>query len=315
MAKKIDLTPTGSSVGEQKPREIIDPSTPSVTIIDSSPEIKVAGLTEDEERDPNNIIVTVSDPAPVVVLFGAGASGKTMTLIRLTRYLKSLKLKVEPDTTFRPSQSKHYQEMCENFATAVNDSYAADRTRLLSFMLVKVMDEIGRPICQILEAPGEHYFNTDIPNATFPTYINNITQLANPKIWVFIVEKGWKDQKDRSNYANKICEMLSIIDPKDRVIFTCHKADLHRALIRNGIPNRKQFFLDIRNQYPNIFANYVNRNPITKLWRTYNFDFVVFSAGTFNPTADGRQVYNQGKDIYPKKLWVAVKKAAKGRWW
>ncbi|MDR2684519.1 MAG: hypothetical protein LBB53_03955 [Prevotellaceae bacterium] len=291
------------------------PTIETVNIPTPTPSGVNLGLSEVEERDPNNIVVSVSDPAPVVVLFGAGASGKTMTLVRLTRYLKSLKLKVEPDRIFRPSASKHYQQMCDDFHSVINDSYAPDRTRLLNFMLVKVMDENGNPICQVLEAPGEHYFNASTPIAAFPTYINAITQLPNRKIWMFIVEKDWKDPADRRNYANKICQMQAIIDPRDRVIFACHKADLHSALMRSGIPNEKRFFLDIQNQYPNIFNNYLNSNPITKLWRTYNFDFCVFSAGTFNPTADGRQVFTQGKDAYPAKLWNAIRKAIRGSWW
>ena len=84
------------------------------------------------------------------------------------------------------------------------------------------------------------------------------------------------------------------------------------AAINNGIPNEKRFFQEIKNQYPGIFSRYKNKNPITSLFNSYNFEFVVFSAGTFNPTTDKRQVYTQGKDFYPERLWKAISKGISG---
>ena len=48
------------------------------------PQAGIKGLSKREADDPNEIIVEVSSKAPVVILFGAKTSGKTMTLIRLT---------------------------------------------------------------------------------------------------------------------------------------------------------------------------------------------------------------------------------------
>lgn len=64
------------------------------------------GLTDEEIQDVNAIQVTISDPRPIVILFGAKTSGKTMTLVRLTRYLRSQGYRVDPDKTFRPSNEK-----------------------------------------------------------------------------------------------------------------------------------------------------------------------------------------------------------------
>ena len=311
--KNIDL-----SAGSAEKKIDIDPVAPPVNTsagaagTSTNANVDGKGYSNEELRDPNNIVVTVSDPSPVVVLFGAGSSGKTMTLVRLTRYLRSKGYTLEPDRAFRPSRDEHYKQMCDQFHSLVNDSYAPDRTRVLNFMLVKVMDSYGNPRCQILEAPGEHFFNSEDPNTPFPTYINNITQLPNRKIWIFIVERNWKDQKDRANYAKKIEDLQSIISTRDHIIFACHKADLFSAAINNGIPNEKRFFQEIKNQYPGIFSRYKNKNPITSLFNSYNFEFVVFSAGTFNPTTDKRQVYTQGKDFYPERLWKAISKGISG---
>lgn len=306
MAKKFDLT--SDNLEDEKVYENSEKiSTPTIQ------QPSDGGLTPDE-LDPNRIKVVISDPSPVIILFGAGESGKTMTLIRLTRYLKSQGYKIEPDRTFRPSNSNHYKQMCDTFDETVNSDYAQDRTKTVSFMLIKVMNKYGEPICQILEAPGEHYFNAAAPNSPFPRYINTICTIDNPKTWLFIVEADWLDQEQRLNYANKIIKMQSLIESKDRVIFTCHKADLHPTLFDAGRPNKEQFFKNIRNQYQGIFSKYLNKNPITKFFRKYNFDFVVFSAGLFNETENKGQSYVQSNDRYPAELWKSIMKTVKGGW-
>ncbi len=269
-----------------------------------------------ETTPAEEISVNISDPSPIIILFGAGASGKTMTLVRLTRWLLKQGYRVEPDRAFRPSSSQRYQELCDRFEETINSNTNASRTAVLDFMLVRVMNKYGEPICQILEAPGEHYFDPSNPTAPFPYYINAITQLDNFKTWMFIIEYNWKDAKDRMNYAAKIRNMQALLNPDDRVIFTCHKADLHPSLFVNGMPNTEQFFRNVQNQYQGIFTNYENRNPISKLWRKYNFDFVVFSAGRFSKSSvdSGVQIYTQSNDRYPDDLWRAIMKTVKGSW-
>jgi GTPase SAR1 family protein len=310
MAKNFDLTPDDIVVNNQSNS---NPKSPASSSYDSN-------ITVEEALHPNQINVVIADPSPIIILFGAGSSGKTFTLIRLTRWLKQHGYKVEPDRNFRPSNSTHYKQMCDQFDEFVNSDSAVGSTQLLSFMLVKVMNKYGEPICQILEAPGEHYFKKESPNEQFPRYINTICTIDNPKTWMFIVERNWEDQQDRRKYAEKIIRMQSQIESKDRVIFTCHKADLHPALFSAGQPNSVQFFKDLQNQYPGIFSKYMNQNPITKLWRKYNFDFVIFSAGLFNEVKDnagnvfGDASYTQSNDKYPAELWNAILKTVKGRW-
>lgn len=273
-----------------------------------------SGLTLEEESDPNKIKVVISDPSPIIILFGARGSGKTMTLIRLTRWLKKNGFKVEPVRDFRPSNSEHYKKMCNNFDVLVNSDYAVDSTHILSFMLVKVMNKYGEPICQLLEAPGEHYFDERFPKKPFPRYINAIKELDNPKTWMFFVELDWLNASDRSNYADKIIHMQSGIEKKDRVIFTCQKSDQHQALYSAGVPNETQFFKNVFNQYQGIFSKYQNNNLVTKIYRKYNFDFVIFSSGIFNETTDGGQAYTPSNDKYPTNLWNSIMKTVKGGW-
>ena len=68
------------------------------------PSDKIIGLTAEELKDPNKISVTIADKdAPIVVLFGPPACGKTMTLVRLTRFLRENGYTITPIRTFRPN--------------------------------------------------------------------------------------------------------------------------------------------------------------------------------------------------------------------
>lgn len=272
------------------------------------------GLTTEEVRDVNAIKVTISDPCPIVILFGAKTSGKTMTLIRLTRYLRIQGYRVEPDRVFRSSNSRSYRKMCDKFDETVTNDNAAGGTSMIGFMLVTVRDGNGNPICQILEAPGEHYFDEENRSNPFPRYINEILTMQNRRTWVFIVERNWKDSSVRNAYAEKIISMQDIMPSSDKVIFTCHKADLSRGLFKSGQPIVKQFFNDIKNQYPGIFSRYKNSNPITSIWKQYNFDFVVFSSGIFNELQNGGQSFTPSQDFYPEMLWEKIKNAVSGGW-
>ena len=277
-------------------------------------------LIGDEERDPNEIIVEVNSKAPVVILFGAKTSGKTMTLIRLTQYLQQQGYSVEPDPIFRPAHDENYEKMCRDFHRLCNDQYAAEGTDDMSFMLVHVLDRKGKPICQLLEAPGEHYFDETNPLKPFPTYINKFLQLPNKRIWLIIVEKNWKkvkkdgemDPRIRQAYAQRIQNLPPQVR-RDKTIFVCHKVDLQNHLfLSNGKPNKRQLFESIQEQYKGIFTPYKNLNPITRWFMKYKFQFVPFSTGTFNKVASGQQVYTPGEDMYPRELWKAILKTVKG---
>ena len=75
--------------------------TPSVSpTANTSDEPQVLGLTKEETKDPNEISITIADQnTPIVVLFGPPSCGKTMTLVRLTRYLRTIGFNVEPITS------------------------------------------------------------------------------------------------------------------------------------------------------------------------------------------------------------------------
>ena len=266
--------------------------------------------TQEELTDVNNILVTVPDhQTPIVIFFGSQASGKTLALLRMIRFFESHGCSVEPEAVFRPKSDKHYTKMCAGLHDMAYSNYAPHGNDIISFMLVKVLDRVGNPICQILEAPGEHYFDGSA-SLNFPTYIHNIRTLPNRKVWVFFVEQGWgADQNERDLYAQKICSMQNLISPNDKVVFLFNKVDKHPGLFKaDGSPNKEVFFNNIRNQYPGIFTRYQNSGFSRLLFGNYRFKAVCFSSGTFTATADGKQVWIPGtNDRYCRELWNAIK--------
>lgn len=299
-------TPIAEETTQAEPYNV--PTENTITSLGSS----IKGLSREEITDPNAIHVTIDDPTtPIVVLFGPPTCGKTMTLIRLTRYLCQHGYEVRPVETFRPSSDTHYQKMCEHFNEMVYSYEAAEGTSNISFMLVKVTQK-GRPICQILEAPGEGYYLPKADTGVFPPYVNNIINNANRKIWLFVVEPNWLDDADRQGYAAKIKKLQTNITPKDKVVFLFNKIDKTPFVQGVGRINISAAVKSVKDQYKGIFEPFRNENPITRFFSEYRCEFVPFSTGDYSPKVDGGMVYEQGNDIYPRRLWNTILKIRKG---
>lgn len=275
-----------------------------------------SGLSSEELNDANKIAVTISDyNTPLVIFFGPPSCGKTMTLIRLTRYLMSKGYTVEPDTSFRPSFDKNYVEMCENFHAMVSSEDAAKSTNKINFMLVKVLYE-GKTLCQILEGPGEYYFSPEIPQASFPKYVNAIISSNNRKIWAIMLEPDNTNKRmdvaARRNYVNKIHKLKTRISPRDKVMFVFNKIDETPFVINAASIRYSEALKHTNYLYPSIFVPFMNVNPITRLWKPYRFDFIAFQTGDFCEAADGTLSFEQGPDTYPKNLWQLILKRVRG---
>lgn len=286
--------------------------------IGQTPEMSNTGMTPEEMRDPAKIHVTVTDSnTPIVVLFGPPSCGKTMTLIRLVRYLRSQGYTIKPDPAFRPAYDTVYQDMCEHFDEMINSNDAAAGTDRISFMLVKVYNQQGRAICQILESPGESYFSPDNPNAAFPGYVNHIINNSNRTIWMIMVEPthtnpSMGDQATRANYATKVAKLRQQMVARDKVVFVFNKIDMTPYVISQGVVNNKEAMKHVNQIYENIFSPFANVNPLTKWITPYNFDFVAFQTGSYEQAADGSRQFTLGSDAYPRRLWEILRKRING---
>lgn len=264
-------------------------------------------------QDVNSIQITISDKqTPLILLVGPPACGKTMTLIRLARYLKEKGYQLEPVRTLRPSTDKAYLDLCNNFNAMLSTPLAANATSLISFMLVRVLRQ-GKVLCQILEAPGEHYFNPNDPHSPFPTYLNQIFANRMRKIWAFIVEKDWRDEQNRIDYVQRIRDLQLQVDPRDRAIFLFNKIDLTNFVLGRGRVNRSAAKKDIEDNYPGIFEPFRNTHPISSFWRPWRCEFLPFQTGTYTADSRNGQLYFQsGPDEYPAALWQHLLHFIKG---
>lgn len=265
------------------------------------------------ETDPNKIKVSIpDDKTPIIVLFGPPSCGKTMTLVRLSRYLYQNGYKVEVDLDFKSKTDSHYQELVKTFDSMINSEKAAFSTDLISFLLVKVSDKLGCPVCQILEAPGEHYFNPNEPKTDFPKYINTIISSKNRILYSIFVEPSWNDVNVRKGYVEKVKKLSTMMRNGDKVLFVYNKIDQTNFVIKPGVISMNNAINNIKNLYPNIFEAFRNLNPITKFFKKYNCEVVPFQTGMFNKAVDGGLMYTQSDDIYPTLLWNKLCSLLKG---
>lgn len=273
---------------------------------------EIYGLSTQEIIDPNQIVVTLANPnIPIVVLYGPPACGKTMTLVRLTRFLRKIGYTVAPVRSFRPAGDTHYSGLCDNFNTIITNNNAAAGTDHISFMLVDLIQN-GKSVCQILEAPGEFYFKPGEPNRAYPAYVNNIIACNNRKVWSLMIEPDWLDQSDRNNYVHRITDLKSKTSIMDRVVFVYNKIDKTHFVRSQGKVNVPEAIDNARYLYPGIFNPFMNQNPITKFWRKYNCNFVPFQTGTYTETVGSGVTFQQGPDSYCENLWKALLKEIYG---
>lgn len=272
---------------------------------------------QDNSETPAAVIdendITIAEKRiPIVMLFGPRSSGKSMTLVRLSRYLRDCGYTIKVDKTFK-SDAK-YKEKCEKFLKDLDTKEALLGNAYTDFLLVKVIKQ-GTTVCQFLEAPGEHYFDPkDVSAKNFPPYMTEIIRkLGNRKIWVFITEAEWDvNSSTKKSYVRRIANCKAqLVRKTDRFVILYNKVDQKDELFDDGHIHLSSAERTMMEEYDGLAKLFVNPNPITSLWRKYNYKFVPFCTGYYF-TEKGRLTYKESEELYPRLLWNALMKCIRG---
>ncbi|MDE7427330.1 MAG: hypothetical protein K2M79_05985 [Muribaculaceae bacterium] len=303
--EEIDLNVEDFNIGEDTNSGI------NIMPEESSTEDSAASAVIDEDD------IKIEDKkTPIIMLFGPPTSGKSMTLVRLARYLRKMGYTIKANTTFKADDT--YKERCDTFHKNINTTEALLGNALNEFLMVKVINH-GTTICQILEAPGEHYFNPKKPEEisarNFRPYLTQIIRnLPNRKIWVYITEAEWNVHASvKDSYVGRIrnCKH-QLLKPSDRVIILYNKVDQKEELFEEGKLHVSSAERAMRDEYEGLAAVFKNPNPITSLWRPFNYRFVPFCTGYYTNQVGGKRKYNESEEIYPRILWEQLMKCIKG---
>ena len=257
----------------------------------------------------DEISVHIADKnTPIVMLMGPAAVGKTMTLVRLVRYLIEQGYSVQPDRNFRPTSDIGYGKLCDSFQELVNSAYAANGTSRFDCMLIKIIDRIGRCVLQIVDVAGEFYYD-ESDSTPLPPFLLQILHSSNPFIWVVMIEPYWRDSFHRIKNVEKIRDFKQhFFRAEDKVILVCNKADKLPFFHEKDKIAFNPFLNLIREEYPGMVEIFENANPITKLFRKYNCSIVPFSTGTYTLSLNGRMTYFPSSPYFPYTLWKELTK-------
>lgn len=254
-------------------------------------------------RDPQDTTgqCVINDTrTPILVLFGPSQCGKSMTMVRLVRYLRKKGFTVEPRRDFRPGNDTVYEQRCNEFNRTIDTYAPLPGTSWEDYMLASVFDSKGNSVLQILEAPGEAYFslNESSPVSNpYPAYFSRIKNCEAPKIWCFFTEPDWKVGKN-GEYVQRIVGTKSFINlRRDKIIILCNKIDTKTQYITYGRINQKGVQTLVDQQYNGLFAAFRNTRLFEKWTRPYLCEFVPFSTGDY---ADGS--FSESSDVYPAYL-------------
>ncbi len=259
--------------------------------------------------NPNDIEVEITDKeSPIIVMFGPPNSGKTMMLVRLVRYLRENGYTVNPVRTFRRSTDVNYKEVCDSFDGMVGSPLAQASTNLINFLLVEVRKD-GNKVCQLLEAPGEGYFDPKNPKEGFRRYVHAVINSENRKLWAVMVEPDWNESEIRAQYVQRVSKLHSTTGKDDAFLFVYNKIDKTPFVVNKGV-NEKAAIKDVKEKYPGIFEPFKDNRPIISWFSGYDCDFVPFSTGTYSSGTNGL-TYQPSSPDYPQRLWNKIVKRLK----
>lgn len=259
----------------------------------------------------------VNQQVPIVIFVGPAASGKSMILVRLAKYLHHNGYTVKTDPTFL--DTPEYQEHCEKFNDALATTTALDGT--VKFLLVNVYKD-GREIAKLLEAPGEDFYTTDVKkikmgaNNNVEPYLATIITSNNPKSYVVLLDLDSEISYRNNGYHRESYERRFLnnfypaIDKKrDRIILLYNKIDKTMFGSINGCDDVKGARDDAKIYYKQLFST-MRIKKFGGFLTVDNFTFKTFCTGMFAKQTDSfggtYKTYNIASDTYPQELWKEI---------
>ena len=85
---------------------------------------------------------------------------------------------------------------------------------------------------------------------------------------------------DRNNFVTKIETLKKRMRLSDQSIFVFNKIDETQFVISRGHVNKTAALKDVSDNYQGIFVPFKNQDPVTRIWRENNFDFIPFQTLT-----------------------------------
>lgn len=270
---------------------VITPTTDKIEIISS------AILDE----NLSSKIFIADHESPLAVLIGPPSIGKTMILVRLSRFLHEEGYIIQPDCFFRPSHDTRYLKTCRYFEKQLLSPFASTSTK--DSLLVNIYKS-GSKKLQMIDMPGEIFFDplTSKPHDLTPL-ISTILSTNVPHIWIIVIELGWKDLKARKRYIETIQKYYKLFGNPDKVIILCNKIDNQPYMLEHDSISIKDLIKYIRNEYPELLPLFENKNPITHLFFKYNCTILPFSTGSYSKSSDNNIIYIPSVKDFPLRLW------------
>ena len=281
--------------------------------------VATATAGQPQTAAPDIVIPSIVDhETPIVVFVGPPASGKSMILVRIAKYLREMGFTIKADRTF--INTDKYRAGCDAFENLLDTNIALPGT--VEYLLVDVRDSNGNNVAKLLEAPGEHFYDTknngiNANNTSLQGYLSKIMTSNNPKTYVTLLDLDSDvcfrvNETHRNRYTTRILETFykNMHPEKDRFILLYNKVDAPGFGTIHGISEakKKQARKDAELYYATLF----NTMKITKLvfFTLDDFAFQTFCTGNYtNVTDDNGNEYKQydiSNNSYPQELWMEI---------
>ena len=291
-----------------------DNPAPSVRRDSDNPVVDTPPMPDSSAKATPTII---NNKVPIVVFAGPAASGKSMILVRLAKYLHSNGYTVKTDPTFL--NTSDYQEHCQKFNDALATTTALDGT--VKFLLVNVYKD-GREIAKLLEAPGEDFYTIDAEkikigaNNSVEPYLAAIMTSNNPKSYVVLLDldsevsfrnNGYHRESYERRFLNNFYPAIN--KKRDRIILLYNKIDKTMFGNINGCDDISGARADAELYYKGLFST-MKVKKFGGFITVDNFTFKTFCTGMFAKQRDSfgktYQTYNIASDVYPQELWKEI---------